>query len=88
MKTKQSDKAEASREDSILRMKCLAVLKLVFEQSSYKSFERDMYYLHNIGVDVGSIDQSTYFVDRCLETLSQIIRKAIRDDFGKFDEVT
>ena len=88
LKTQESEKAERSREDKILRMKCLTVLKIITEQSSYKSFEREMYYLHNLNVDVGTVDQSTYFVDKCLETLALIVKKAIRDDFCKFDEVT
>ena len=86
--SEKSQSAEANREDAVLRMKCLTVLKLILEQRSYISFEREMYYLHYQNIDVGTIDQSTYFVDKCLETLAQIIKKAIREDFCKFDEVT
>ena len=53
---------ELSREGSVLRLKCLSVLKKVLEQRSYASFEREMYYLHYAGVDVGTVDHSTYFV--------------------------
>ena len=81
-------KTESSREDSVLRFKCLSVLKHVLENRSYASFEREMYYLHYTGVDVGTVDHSTYFVEKVIETLSTLLRKVILDDFCKFDEVT
>ena len=52
------------------------------------SFEREMYYLNEKGMDVGIIDHSRYFVDKCLERIATIIQKTIRDDFCEFDEVT
>ena len=87
-KAKESELAEENRERSILRLKCFTLLKLIFEQQSYVSFEREMYYLHEMGMDVGTIDHSTYFVDKCLKRLATIIQKTIRDDFCEFDEVT
>ena len=88
VKTNESKSAKESREDKVLRLKCMTFLKLIFEQRSYVSFEREMYYLSHMGFDVGTIDQSTYFVNKCLDTLANIIKKATRDEFCKFDEVT
>ena len=84
-KLEETKKKEASRESKVLSLKCFTVLKLIFEQRSYKSFEREMYYLHNTNVDVGTIDQSTYFVDRCLEIIELTIKDAARRDFCKLD---
>ena len=81
-------KTEVGREDKVLRFKCLSVLKHILEQRSYISFEREMYYMHYTGIDVGTVDHSTYFVDKLLETLAIIFKKAIHDDFCTFDEVT
>ena len=79
---------ESNREITVLRLKCLSVLKHVLEQRSYVSFEREMYYLQYTEVDVGTVDHSTYFVENVIETLSILVKKAILDDFCKFDEVT
>ena len=56
-----------------MRLKCLSVLKHVLEHRSYASFEREMYFLHYSGVDVGTVDHSTYFVEKVMETLSILL---------------
>ena len=88
LKTKESKRAIENREDTVLRLKCLTFLKLIFGQRSYVSFEREMYYLNHMRIDVGTIDHSTDFVNKCLETLANIIEKVIGDQFCKFEEIT